>query len=245
MVKKEKKEIKKLLLGRTVLDEEGRLVTPEAGTIRVPTGIADGAGAVRFLGVSGRVRCYESDLSGEELVEHVKGCMANLGRSVRLRQRPEAVACLIRYVLTKPVILSFRFVEGRGILTAWTGRGLTCRLSQNRAIRAFENPLADLLRISAEPPPEDETEEKGRRQRKKSPPKKSGKGPVNEDGYDDEYSDGYSDGDAEEYGEEYAEEYAEEYNEEYSEEYGEEYNEEYGAKYDEYGETGEMEDRKE
>ena len=235
-MKKEQKEIKRLLLGRMVLDEAGRLVTPEAGTIRIPTGIADGAGAVRFLGVSGRVRCYESDLSEEELMEHVKGCMANLGRGVRLRQRPEAFACLIRYVLTKPVILSIRCVEGRGILTAWTGRGLTCRLSQNRAIRAFEHPLADLLRISAEPPPEDETEEKGRRQRKKSPPKKRSKGPVNEDGYGDEYSDGYSDG--------YAEEYAEEYNEGYDEEYAEEDNEEYGAKNDEYGETGEREDRK-
>ena len=190
-------------MGKTVLDEEGRLVTPEAGTIRVPMGIADGAGAVRFLGVSGKVRCYESDLSEEELMEHAKECMADLGRGVRLRQRPEALACLIRYVLTKPVILSFRCVEGRGILTAWTGRGLTCRLSQNRAIRAFEHPLADLLRISVEPPPEDDAEEKGRRKGKKSPPKKSSKGPVGEDEYDDEYADGYSD----EYDEEYDEEY--------------------------------------
>ena len=218
-MKKEQKEIKRLLLGKTVLDEEGRLVTPEAGTIRVPMGIADGAGAVRFLGVSGKVRCYESDLSEEELMEHAKECMADLGRGVRLRQRPEALACLIRYVLTKPVILSFRCVEGRGILTAWTGRGLTCRLSQNRAIRAFEHPLADLLRISVEPPPEDDAEEKGRRKGKKSPPKKSSKGPVGEDEYDDEYADGYSD--------EYDEEYEEEYGEEYDEEYGEEYDEEY------------------
>ena len=193
-------------MGKTVLDEEGRLVTPEAGTIRVPMGIADGAGAVRFLGVNGKVRCYESDLSEEELMEHAKECMADLGRGVRLRHRPEALACLIRYVLTKPVILSFRCVEGRGILTAWTGRGLTCRLSQNRAIRAFEHPLADLLRISVEPPPEDDAEEKGRRKGKKSPPKKSSKGPVGEDEYDDEYADGYSD----EYDEEY-EEYEEEY----------------------------------
>ena len=93
-MKKDKKEIRNLLLGKAVVDEEGRLVTPEAGTFRVPNGIADGAGAVRFLGVSGKTQYYETDLSEEEIMARAREHMRNSGRGVYLRQHPDAAACL-------------------------------------------------------------------------------------------------------------------------------------------------------
>ena len=164
-MKKEKKEIRSLLLGKAVLDDEGKLITPEAGTIRLPQGIADGAAAVRFLGITGKKRLYDSDLSEEELMAEVLLCMRNIGRGVRLRQQPDAAACLLRYVLTRPAILTFRCVEGHGLLTAWTGRGLTGWISQLRAIRAFERPLSEILRLSSAAMPEEEKE--NRRGRKK------------------------------------------------------------------------------
>ena len=212
-MKKDKKEIRNLLLGKAVVDEEGRLVTPEAGTFRVPNGIADGAGAVRFLGVSGKTQCYETDLSEEELAARAAECMRSIGRGVYLRQHPDAAACLIRYVLTRPALLVFRRVEGLGVLTAWTGRGIMSWASRLRAIRAFERTMGDAIRYSAAPPPEEEPEEKKRRRkRKKTPPEEAfppeealeeyGEAPVYEDdGYAGEYGGEYDNGG--EYGEEY------------------------------------------
>ena len=223
-MRKDKKEIRNLLLGKAVVDEEGRLVTPEAGTFRVPNGIADGAGAVRFLGVGGKTQCYETDLGEEEIMDRAEECMRSIGRGVYLRQHPDAAACLIRYVLTKPALLVFRWVEGRGVLTAWTGRGIMSWASRMRAIRAFEREMGDAIRFSEAPPPEEEPEKKRRRKGKKTPPEEAreeyGEAPEYvDDGYTDEYGSDYD-----EYSGDYDEEYdgADEYGGSAQEEDGEE-----------------------
>ena len=255
-MKKDKKEIRNLLLGKAVVDEEGRLVTPEAGTIRVPNGIADGAGAVRFLGVSGKTQYYETDLSEEEIMARAREHMRNSGRGVFLRQHPDAAACLIRYVLTRPALLVFRWVEGQGVLTAWTGRGIMSWASRLRAIRAFERSMGDVIRYSTAPPPEEEPEAKknGRRKRKKASPEEAQTPPPGrEEAPTDDYGNDYNDDYADDYGVEYAENYADDYSEEYSDETGEGYEGESDAAYaegcderynEEYDRTDE-EDRRE
>ena len=255
-MKKNKKEIRNLLLGKAVVDEEGRLVTPEAGTIRVPNGIADGAGAVRFLGVSGKTQYYETDLSEEEIMARAREHMRNSGRGVFLRQHPDAAACLIRYVLTRPALLVFRWVEGQGVLTAWTGRGIMSWASRLRAIRAFERSMGDVIRYSPAPPPEEEPEAKknGRRKRKKASPEEAQTPPPGrEEAPTDDYGNDYNDDYADDYGGEYAENYADDYSEEYSDETGEGYDGESDAAYaegyderynEEYDRTDE-EDRRE
>lgn len=225
-----------------------RLVTPEAGTIRVPNGITDGAGAVRFLGISGKTQCYETDLSEEELTGRAVECMRSIGRGVYLRQHPEAAACLIRYVITRPALLVFRWVEGRGILTAWTGRGLMSWASRRRAIHAFERTMGDAIRFSTAPPPEEEPEKKRRRKGKKNRPKEAA--PPEEareaseaapEYTDDEYADEYGgeSGEAPEYTDD---EYEGEYGE-YADEYDRGYDEEYDSA-DEYGRAAQEEDGK-
>ena len=232
-MRKDKKEIRNLLLGKAVVDEEGRLVTPEAGTFRVPNGIADGAGAVRFLGVSGKTQCYESDLGEEELMARAVECMRSIGRGVHLRQHPDAAACLIRYVLTRPVLLVFRLAEGRGVLTAWTGRGIMSWASRMRSIRAFERTMGDAIRFSAAPPPEEEPEEKKRRRkRKKKPPEKA----REEYGEAPEYADGEYADDYDEYPDEYADEYPDEYPDGYADENDDDYDGDTGEYADDYGE---------
>ncbi len=259
-MKKDKKEIRNLLLGKAVVDEEGRLVTPEAGTIRVPNGIADGAGAVRFLGVSGKTQYYETDLSEEEIMARAREHMRNSGRGVFLRQHPDAAACLIRYVLTRPALLVFRWVEGQGVLTAWTGRGIMSWASRLRAIRAFERSMGDVIRYSTAPPPEEEPEAKknGRRKRRKASPEEAqtpppGREEAPADDYGNDYNNDYADDYGGEYAENYAENYADDYSEEYSAETGEGYDGESDAAYaegyderynEEYDRTDE-EDRRE
>ena len=241
-MKKDKKEIRNLLLGKAVVDEEGRLVTPEAGTFRVPNGIADGAGAVRFLGVSGKTQYYETDLSEEEIMARAREHMRNSGRGVYLRQHPDAAACLIRYVLTRPALLVFRWVEGQGVLTAWTGRGIMSWASRLRAIRAFERTMGDVIRYSTAPPPEEEPEEKkSRRKRKKAAPEET---QTPRAGWDEDaeadYGEGYAGGYDEDYAEDYGEDYgggsdadaAEGYNGEYDAQYDENYDERYSEEYD-------------
>ena len=93
-MKKEKKELRDLLLGKAVLDDDGKLITPASGVFRVPQGITNGAGAVRFLGISGKKRLYETDLDEEELMEEARKCIANIGRGVRLRQQPDAASAV-------------------------------------------------------------------------------------------------------------------------------------------------------
>ena len=54
-------EIKRVLLGRTILVEDGRLAAIPAGTfLRTPIGIGDGADAVLLLGMTRRIRHYAS-----------------------------------------------------------------------------------------------------------------------------------------------------------------------------------------
>ncbi len=233
-MKKDKKEIRNLLLGKAVVDEEGRLVTPEAGTFRVPNGIADGAGAVRFLGVSGKTQYYETDLSEEEIMARAREHMRNSGRGVYLRQHPDAAACLIRYVLTRPALLVFRWVDGQGVLTAWTGRGIMSWASRLRAIRAFERTMGDVIRYSTAPPPEEEPEEKkSHRKRKKAAPEET---QTPQTSWDEDAEADYG----EDYGEEYGEDYgggsdadaAEGYNGEYDAQYDENYDERYPEEYD-------------
>ena len=230
-MRKDKKEIRNLLLGKAVVDEEGRLVTPEAGTFRVPNGIADGAGAVRFLGVSGKTQYYETDLSEEEIMARAREHMRNSGRGVYLRQHPDAAACLIRYVLTRPALLVFRWVDGQGVLTAWTGRGIMSWASRLRAIRAFERTMGDVIRYSTAPPPEEEPEEKkSRRKRKKAAPEET---QTPRAGWDEDAEADYGEGNAGGYDEDYAEDYGEDYDVGSDADAAEGYNGEYDAQYDE------------
>ena len=152
-MKKEKKEIRDVLMGRTVLDEDGNLTTLEPGTFRVPQGVVDGAGGVFLFGIARKTCLYETDFSEGDTLAWADWCMASLGRTVRLRTQPEAAACRIRYVLTRPAVLTFRFMEGRPVLTAWAGRGLTARISLRRALRAFQRQLPEGIRPSSEQAP--------------------------------------------------------------------------------------------
>ena len=168
-MRKDKKEIRNLLLGKMVLDEDGKLVTPPAGTFRVPQGVTDGAGSVRLFGITGKARRYETDLSEEAMMEAAAEAMRDMGRALRLREQPDAAACLIRYVMTRPAVLVFRYMEGSPVLTVWTGRGITGWASRLRVFRSFEQLLSEDIRRSLEEVPEEPKKKERRRKRKEAP----------------------------------------------------------------------------
>ena len=183
-MKDEKKaEIKRVLMGRAVLGEDGRLIAVPAGTLmRTPIGIGDGADAVLFLGVARRIRHYASKDGKARIVEAAKKSMQNIGRGLYLNEQPEAIACLIRYILTRPAVLVFTWEDGTPTLTAWTGRGLTGWISLRRAISAFEQGLPDTIAAAEVKPSEEDKkarkaqkEEKKRQKAEKKAEKKSKK----------------------------------------------------------------------
>ena len=159
-MKDEKKaEIKRVLLGRTVLGEDGRLVALPAGTfLRTPIGVGDGADAVLLFGITRRIRHYASKDGKARIIEAAKKSMQNIGRGLYLLEQPEATACLIRYILTRPAVLVFTWEDGMPTLTAWTGRGLTGWLSLRRAIKTFEEGLPDSIAAAEVKPSEVEKE---------------------------------------------------------------------------------------
>ena len=152
--RREKKEIRSILLGRTLLTEDGRLTGPDPGMLIVPQGVVNGAGVVRFVGVKGTRRYYASDREEDQLMAAAEQGMRNIGRAVFLREQPEAAACLLRYLMTRPAVLSFQYVEGVPTLTVWTGRGLLGWVTRLRAFSAFERELSEALQPAAAPVPE-------------------------------------------------------------------------------------------
>ena len=176
-------EIKRVLLGRAVLADDGRLMAIPAGTLmKTPIGIGDGATAVRFLGVSRRIRRYATKDGRSRVNATVTKAMQNIGRGLILNEQPEATACLIRYILTRPAVLVFTWEDGTPTLTAWTGRGLTGWISLRRAIKAFEKGLPDTItaneiKVSAEEKKarKEQKEEKERQKAEKRAEKKAKK----------------------------------------------------------------------
>jgi len=163
--KKEKREIRDILLGKSILTEDGRLTSKDPGTILMPQGVVDGAGAVHLFGISGKDYRYETGLAEDALAEQVNQSMRNLGRALSLREQPEAAACLIRYALTGPAVLVFRCAEGGPVLTVWTARGLMGSITRRRAVGAFERTMPEDFRPAAV-----QTKETGKRKNRGTAP---------------------------------------------------------------------------
>lgn len=166
MTREAKQEIRRVLMGRTMPTEDGKLVALEKGQYRMPIGISDGAGAVRFFGVCKKAKRLKASCAAPKAKLLAAQIMRDTGRELYLPQQPEAVACLIRYVLTRPVVLVFDFRDGIPVLTAWTGRGLTGWISLRRALCAFLKRLPKQFTVSDEPAPKDEEEKKEKKQKK-------------------------------------------------------------------------------
>ena len=165
MTKEAKQEIRRVLLGRTMPTEDGKLVALEKGQYRMPIGISDGAGAVRFLGICRKAKRLKVSCAEPKAKSLALKIMQDVGRELSLPQQPAAVACLIRYVLTRPVVLVFDYQDGVPVLTAWTGRGLTGWISLRRALRAFLKRLPKQFSVSEEPVPL--SEEEARKKKRK------------------------------------------------------------------------------
>lgn len=161
----EKKEIRSILLGRTIMGDNGKLTSLPKGEFHLPLGVADGAAAIRFLGVARHARRYKSSLNEKDTLAAAEAAMREIGRGLSLQEQPEAAACLIRYMLTRPVVLTFRYMDGIPVLAGWSGRGIMGWISIRRALGAFARHVPEELSRSAGEVPKEKKE--SRREKKK------------------------------------------------------------------------------
>ena len=176
MTKEEKREIRQVLLGRTIMAEDGRITALEQG-LHLSAGVSDGAGAVRFFGIASKSCCFDTSLDEQQTMNAAAKAMFEIGRGVILRTQPQAAACLIRYLIGKPVVLAFRYMDGVPILTIWSGRSIMGWISRRRAINVFVSELPEGVRPSlASVPKEAGNVIKEKKKRKKDKEKEKEEG---------------------------------------------------------------------
>ena len=152
------KEIRSILLGRTKLTEDGKITVRAAGEFALSYGVADGAGAIRFLGIARRSAAYTTKSSKKNVMKAATVAMSNIGRGVVLNEQPDTV-------------------DEIPVLTVWSARTVSGLLSLRRAIRAFEKELPKNITRSEEAAPKDPLfqQEKKKKEKKKKEKKKTEK----------------------------------------------------------------------
>ena len=135
------REIRDALLGKTMIAEDGRLCVMGAGDFRLPIGVGEGSTSIRVFGVSRSAWCFQTADPPQKVMETARMCMQNIGRGLILRQQPDAVACFIRSVFVRPVVMTFTYEAGVPVLSVYTGRSATSLMAVQRAYKSFTDHL--------------------------------------------------------------------------------------------------------
>lgn len=132
MDKQLKTELRKLLTGRTIRDEEGWLIAVPEGSYFIYHGIADRTGYRKIICREKRLQVASDN---EQAFHTVLKALSDIGLLVNMQTKPDALCALSRFFLTKAVILSVA-PEGDGmvLVQAYTGRSLTAGICCRWAI---------------------------------------------------------------------------------------------------------------
>jgi hypothetical protein len=132
MDKQLKTELRKLLTGRTIRDEEGWLVAVPEGSYMIYHGITDRTGYRKIKCREKRMKVADDN---EQAFHAVLEALSNIGLLANMKAKPNALCALCRFFLTKAVILCVN-PEGDGVVLvqAYTGRSITAGLCCTMAI---------------------------------------------------------------------------------------------------------------
>ena len=135
MDKQLKSELRKLLTGRTVRDEEGWLIAIPEGSRLIYHGVSDSTG---YRKIKLREERIQVAATNEEAFHVVLQALQDVGVLVNMKTKPDALCALCRMFLTKAVILCV-VPEGDGLVLAqaYTGRSFTAGISCKMAITNF------------------------------------------------------------------------------------------------------------
>jgi hypothetical protein len=137
MDKELKTELRKLLTGRTIRDEEGFLIAVPEGSYFIYHGVTDRTGYRRIKCAEERVQVAADS---EQAFYMVLQALRNVGLLVNMQTKPNALCALCRFFLTKTVVLCVAS-EGDGLvlIQAYTGRSFTAGICCRMAISRLKN----------------------------------------------------------------------------------------------------------
>ena len=132
MDKEFKAELRKLLTGRTVRDEEGWLIAVPEGGYLIYHGVTDRTGYRKIKSSEKRIQIASDN---EQAFHLVLDALQDMGIPVNMQTKPDALCGLYRAFLTKAVVLCVT-PEGNGavLVQAYTGRSLTAGICCRSAI---------------------------------------------------------------------------------------------------------------
>ena len=135
MDKQLKAELRKLLTGRTIRDEEGWLIAVPEGSYFIYHGVTDRTGYRKIKCREERVQVASDN---EQAFQTVLKALMDIGLLVNMKTKPNALCALCRFFLTKAVILCV-VPEGEGLVLvqAYTGRSFTAGICCRLAIAKF------------------------------------------------------------------------------------------------------------
>lgn len=144
MDKQLKTELRKLLTGRTIRDEEGWLVAVPEGSYFIYHGVTDRTG---YRKIKCREERVQVAADNEKAFYMVFNALRDIGLLVNMKTKPNALCALCRFFLTKSVVLCV-VPQGEGLVLvqAYTGRsftaGICCRLAIAKLIKKM-NPTKE------------------------------------------------------------------------------------------------------
>ena len=140
MEKQEKIEIRKLLTGRTIRDEEGWLIAIPEGNYMIYHGVADNTG---FRKIRHRKTHLQVAATTEEAFHPVLEALQDMGTLVNMQTKPEALCAICRLFLTKTVLLCVSPEEnGRVLVQTYTGRSWLAGISSMLAVHKLKKKFA-------------------------------------------------------------------------------------------------------
>ena len=132
MDKQLKTELRKLLTGRTIRDEEGWLIAIPEGNYFIYHGITDRTG---YRKIKCREERVQAAADNEQAFHTVLQALKDVGQLVDMKTKPNALCALCRFFLSKTVILCVTPEgEGQVLIQAYSGRSLTAGICRRLAI---------------------------------------------------------------------------------------------------------------
>ena len=142
MNKQLKTELRKLLTGRTIRDEEGWLIAVPEGNHFIYHGITDRTG-YRKIKVKETRMAVSTD--NEKAFHMVFEALQDLGIMVNMKEKPSALCALCRVFLTRRVLLCVEPErDGNVLVQAYVGRSFTSWLCCRKLISKFTGKIEEL-----------------------------------------------------------------------------------------------------
>lgn len=137
------KEIKRILLGRLVRNEQGVLIARPKGVYANVNGLVDGYFSVFLFGVMSRKRAYRWEGAKKQQTETITRYVQQLGEELKLEEHPDAIACFTGRMVFTPTVVVVEIAKEQFEVTVYTGRTpfgvLRCFLVHRRMERLLSD----------------------------------------------------------------------------------------------------------